>query len=68
MQVKGTLKKCVLIIMTIIMIAGVFVAISNFTIDETEAAAKWVKAHFILPDFIPCYGDGQDCVIVTPTQ
>ena len=68
MKFKGTLKKGVLIIMTVIMIAGVFVAISNFAIDETEAAAKWVKAHYILPDFIPCYGDGQDCVIVTPGE
>jgi len=68
MRVKETLKKGVLIIMTIIMIAGVFVAIFNFTSDEAEAGAKWVKAHHILPDFIPCYDKGQDCVIVTPDQ
>jgi uncharacterized protein (UPF0333 family) len=68
MKVKETLKKGVLIIMTIIMIAGVFVAIFNFTSDEAEAKAVWKLAHYITPTFIQCYDDGQDCVIVNPDQ
>ena len=65
MATKAISKKIVMIAMILFMIAGIFFAISNFTSAELEGEAVWKKAHYVTPDFIPCFDAGQDCCVVT---
>jgi len=66
MQRTPILKKIAMITMALLMIVGIIFAVSNFISVELEGAAAWKKAHYVTEDFIPCFGDGQDCCIVSP--
>lgn len=58
-------KKVLSAVLTVLMIFGIFLAVSNFTSENLEAGAVWVELH----DWWwggTCHGPGDGCVIVTP--
>ena len=58
-------KKVLTLVLSVLMFFGIFLAISNFTSENLEAGAVWVKLHeWWWGGF--CYDPGDGCVIVTP--